>query len=295
MVLATVIAATSIGFGAVTGAAGPTSYVALGDSYTAGPLIATQQPTPLGCLKSDHNYPHLVASALQVPTVRDASCSGATTANMTAPQNVTPGPNPAQFDSLDANTQLVTVQIGGNDVGFFDILVHCFTPNPNGTPCQDQFVQGGTDQISNRITATAPKVATVLQGIHTHSPNAQVLLVAYLAILPETGPGCYSQLPFAPGDVPYLRAKEKELNAMLAQQAAANNATFIDAYTPSIGHDACQPPCRRWVEPLAPASPAAPVHPNLAGMLGTAAAVLGTPPPASPAVCPLPVAPLFTG
>jgi hypothetical protein len=294
--LAAVLGAVSVGgFPTVTGAAGPTSYVALGDSYTAGPLIATQQPTPLGCLKSDHNYPHLVAQTLQVATFRDASCSGATTANMTTPQNVTPGPNPPQFDSLDANTQLVTLGIGGNDVGFFDILVHCFSPTPNGTPCQDQYVVGGNDQISNRIAATAPKVAAVLQGIHTKSPQAQVLLVAYLAILPESGPGCYSQLPFTPGDVPYLRAKEKELNAMLAQQAAANSATFIDAYTPSIGHDACQPPCRRWVEPLAPASPTAPVHPNLLGMVGTAAAVLSVPPPVSPAVCPLPVAHRFTG
>jgi hypothetical protein len=79
--------------------------VALGDSYTAGPLIATQQPTPLGCLKSDHNYPHLVAAVLQVTTFRDASCSGATTVNMTSPQNVTPGPNPPQFDSLDAERE----------------------------------------------------------------------------------------------------------------------------------------------------------------------------------------------
>ncbi len=294
--LAVVVTTVSIGgFATVTGAAGPTSYVALGDSYTAGPIIPTQQPTPLGCLKSDHNYPHLLATALQVTTFHDASCSGATTDNMTSPQNVTPGPNPPQFDSLDANTQLVTVGIGGNDVGFFDILVHCLSPTPTGTPCQDQYDSGGNDQISNRITATAPKVATVLQGIHTRSPLARVLVVAYLAILPESGPGCYSQLPFTPGDVPYLRAKEKELNAMLAQQAAANNATFVDSYTASIGHDACQPFCRRWVEPLAPASPAAPVHPNLAGMVGTAATVLGEPAPASPAVCPLAAAPLFTG
>lgn len=289
------VGVVSIGFGAVTGATSPTSYVALGDSYTAGPVIPTQQPTPLGCLRSDHNYPHLLALALQVTPFFDASCSGATTADMTAPQNVTPGPNPPQFDSLDANTQLVTVQIGGNDVGFFDILVHCFTPNPNGTPCQDQFVHAGDDQISDRINATAPKVAAVLQGIHTRSPNAQVDLVAYLAILPETGPGCYSQLPFAPGDVPYLRAKEKEMNAMLATQAAANNATFIDAYTASIGHDACQAPCRRWVEPRTPASSAAPVHPNLAGMIGTADTILGVPPPESPDVCPEPVTPHFTG
>jgi hypothetical protein len=38
------------------------SYVALGDSYTAGPLIPVQETTPLGCLRSDHNYPHLVAA-----------------------------------------------------------------------------------------------------------------------------------------------------------------------------------------------------------------------------------------
>ncbi len=33
------------------------SYVALGDSYTSGPLIPQQQPNPLGCLRSDHDYP----------------------------------------------------------------------------------------------------------------------------------------------------------------------------------------------------------------------------------------------
>src|SRR5207245_819479 len=42
------------------------SYVALGDSYTAGPLIPEQLPDPMGCFRSDHNYPHLVAAALRV-------------------------------------------------------------------------------------------------------------------------------------------------------------------------------------------------------------------------------------
>jgi hypothetical protein len=31
-------------------------YVALGDSYTAGPLIPTQLSDPAGCQRSDHNY-----------------------------------------------------------------------------------------------------------------------------------------------------------------------------------------------------------------------------------------------
>ncbi|HEV2309975.1 MAG TPA: SGNH/GDSL hydrolase family protein, partial [Acidimicrobiia bacterium] len=239
-----------------SGAPSPTSYVALGDSYAAGPLIPNQETTPLGCLRSDHDYGSLVAAAIGVSSFQDATCSGATTDAMTSPQNVTPGPNPPQFDRLGPLTQLVTLEIGGNDIGFTDVVASCFSPTPNGTPCQDRWVVGGDDQVSDRIVATAPKVAAVIQGIHARSPDAVIDVVDYLAIFPETGGGCYPQVPVTAGDVPYLRAKEQQLNAMLAQEAAANGATFIDDYALSVGHDACQAPCVRWVEPLAPSSPA---------------------------------------
>jgi lysophospholipase L1-like esterase len=252
----------------------PQSYVALGDSYTAGPVIPVQQPDPLGCLRSDHNYPHLVASALGVGDFKDASCSGAETGDMTAPQGVSPGPNPPQFDRLSASTQLVTVGIGGNDIGFTEIIRNCTASQPSGHPCQDHYVVNGRDELRARIAATAPKVAAVLQGIHQRSPLARVYVVPYLSILPETGPGCWPQMPIAPDDVPYLRGIEHELNGMLARQARANGARYVDAFTPSIGHDACQLPVNRWVEPAVPTTPAAPVHPNLFGMQGYAAAVL---------------------
>ena len=252
----------------------PQSYVSLGDSYTAGPIIPVQQTDPLGCLRSDHNYPHLVAAALGVSDFHDPSCSGAETGDMTNAQGVSPGPNPPQFDSLSTNTQLVTLGIGGNDIGFSEIVENCSSPTPTGHPCQDHYVVNGHDELSDRIDMTAPKVAAVLQGIHQRAPRAQIFVVAYLAILPESGPGCWPQLPITPDDVPYLRGIEKKLNAMLATQAGANGAKFVDAYTASIGHDACQIPGFRWVEPAVPASPAAPVHPNLFGMQGYAAAVL---------------------
>ena len=54
---------------------------------------------------------------------------------------------------------------------------------------------------------------------------------------------------------------------MLAEQAAANGAQLVDVYAASRGHDACQVPGRRWVEPYVPANAAAPLHPNLAGMV----------------------------
>jgi hypothetical protein len=67
--------------------------------------------------------------------------------------------------------------------------------------------------------------------------------------------------------VPYVPAKQKELNAMPAAQAAASGAGLIDWYTASIGHDACEPPVIRWVEPVVPVNAAAPLHPNLGGMI----------------------------
>jgi hypothetical protein len=74
----------------------------------------------------------------------------------------------------------------------------------------------------------------------------------------------------AEGDMVYLREKQNELNAMLVEQAGLHGAGVIDWYRASIGHDACKPPGIRWVEPAIPANAAAPVHPNLLGMLGAA-------------------------
>jgi lysophospholipase L1-like esterase len=252
------------------------NYVALGDSYAAGPIIPLQQK-PWGCLKSDHNYAHLAAAGIGLP-LRDATCSGAETDDMTQTQGVTPGPNPPQFDSLDASTKVVSITIGGNDIGFSSIAEDCFSATPTGsTPCQDKYVVDGHDTIADRIAETAPKVAGVLQGIHTRSPAARVFVVGYPAIFPEGPPTlCWPQLPVSWDDVPYLRDTQKRLNQMLADQAAANGSTYVDSYAASIGHDACQPPVLRWVEPAVPASPAAPVHPNLFGMQGMADALVAS-------------------
>jgi len=252
-------------------AAPPPEYVSLGDSYAAGPLIPLQIP-PFGCLKSNNNYSHLTARNLGL-ALKDPSCSGAETEDMTSPQNVDPdGPNPPQFDSLTKKTGIVTLQIGGNDLGFSSIGRDCASATSNeGTPCQDRYVHDGRDEISERIQATAPLVDAVLHGIRARSPKARVFVVNYAAILPDEGPGCWPQMPVTDGDVPYVRAKQKELNAMMATEAAANGAGLIDWYAASIaggGHDACKPPVIRWVEPVVPVNAAAPLHPNLGGMIG---------------------------
>jgi hypothetical protein len=271
--LAALVAALVLGLVTAASAAAA-SFVALGDSYAAGPLIPVQQPNPYGCLRSDHNYAHLAAARLGV-ALRDISCSGAETGDMTSPQNVDPdGPNPPQFDALDPGVQTVTLNISGNDIGFSEIIKNCATVNPFTHPCLDRYDPNGVDELAARIAAVAPKVGDVLDGIHARAPGAKVLLLNYAAILPETGYGCYPQMPLGYKDVPYLRATEKRLNAMLADEAAAHGATLVDWYTASIGHDTCKTALTRWVEPIVPTLPAAPVHPNARGMAGAAPLVV---------------------
>jgi hypothetical protein len=192
---------------------------------------------------------------------------------MTGSQSTSAGTNRPQFDALSAATRIVSLQIGGNDIGFTEILQNCVTYNPFTKPCQDRYGTGANDQINARIAATAPKVAAVIQGIHQRSPSAKVLVVNYAAILPDTGSGCWPQVPLAYSDVPYLRGKQKALNAMLQTAAAENGATYVDDYTASIGKDACRSSGTRWVEPLVPGNAAAPFHPNARGMAGVAVPV----------------------
>src|SRR5690242_14624551 len=144
-------------------AAHAADWVGLGDSYAAGPLIPNQSLSPLGCLRSDHNYAHLAVPA--GATLADVSCSGAKTTHMTASQSTDAGTNPPQFNALSSATKVVTLQISGNDIGFTEIIQNCATANPFGRPCQDRYVVGGVDTIRARINDVAPKVAAVIQGI----------------------------------------------------------------------------------------------------------------------------------
>jgi lysophospholipase L1-like esterase len=249
-------------------------YVALGDSYVSGPLIPVQSGGL--CLRSSQNYPSLTAAALGY-ALDDASCSGSTTNEMDNPQTelgITI--NAPELDSVTGDTNLVTLGIGGNDIGFINIIETCAEESltsPTGDPCTQHYSAGGTDQLAAAIEATGPKVGSVLQQIHQNAPHATVYVVGYPDILPEAGNGCWPVVPLASGDIGYLRQTEKELNQMLADEASVNGATYVDTYTPTIGHDVCQAIGVKWIEGLVPTSPAAPFHPNARGEAAMAKAL----------------------
>lgn len=240
-------------------------YVALGDSFASVGTLTNLHLDPLGCARAKDNYPGQLAPQLKPKTFVDRTCGAATTEHMTNPQLVPLGVNPPQFDALTPDTDLVTLSIGGNDLGFGEIVLTCATlsvTDPAGSPCKKHFTKDG-DEIGRRLTALAPKITAVLNGIKSRAPKARIAVVGYLRILPPTK-GCWPIVPISAGDVEYFEGVQHRLNTSIGAWAKAAAATFVN---PGLvtGHDVCQPPGVKWVEGLIPTSPSVPVHPNAKG------------------------------
>ena len=221
-------------------------YVALGDSYTAGPLIPTTDLAG-GCARSDHNYPSLLAHRLHVRRFVDVSCSGATTRDLTRPQHPFEGSTiPPQLDALTKDTDLVTIGVGGNDLNLFATLVGTCTrlrsQDPTGSPCTDSLQATGPD-LDTATVSIAEHVATALRLIQRKAPTAAVVLVGYLRLVPDHG--TCSALPLAVGDYPEGRRITRTLDQALSRAAALTSTTYVDAYALSRGHDICS--AHPWV------------------------------------------------
>ncbi|WP_327676145.1 SGNH/GDSL hydrolase family protein [Kitasatospora sp. NBC_00458] len=268
----------------------PRHYVALGDSYAAGAGVPGQSAGL--CLRSDRNYGHLVAAALHAAAYTDVTCAAAKVKAMTQPQyDAFIRVNDPQLDAVTADTDLVTLGIGGNDLGISDlgigeVIGACIAGavvNPLGTPCKDLYHHGhwdwsswswryGDDDLADRVAAVAPQVADTLKRIRAKAPKARILVVGYPSVLPADGSACVLRQPIAPRDIPYLNSVLGRINAMLKSASAANGATYVDTAAPTAGHDVCSDD--RWIEGALPGSPAVPFHPNATGERVMADAVL---------------------
>lgn len=275
-----VVAAIQSRTPAPTSAPPPVDYVALGDSFSAGPLVPDARSDPPGCFRSTNNYPAYLAGFLGVRSYRDVTCSGAQTRDLSRPQQLAFGQTtPPQLDALSAGTDLVTVGIGGNDFGLFGSIVGTCGAlrdrDPRGAPCRRSF----TRRIDGRPVDTKvrdarrveDRVARVLLAVARRAPEADVYVVGYPRLLPERG-RC-AAVPFAAGDYPWGGRVERLLNDALRAAAERAGATFVDLYPASRRHDACAG-SRAWVNGSQTLfGLAAGFHPFQEGMRGMAGAV----------------------
>lgn len=212
-------------------------YVALGDSFTAGPLIAPEDPAGQACGRSLANYPHLLAARLDVDTLRDVSCSGAATTHLRSRQSGMFGTNAPQFRALRDSTDLVTLGIGGNDFAVFGRLItgcaQARSQDPDGAPCRERLAG-----IADVFDQTGRRVHDALVEIQQRAPDAEVLLVGYPRLFPRDGT-CPDVLPFADGDYAFASSVQQQLNQALRRAAESAEVAFVDVARPSRGHDAC--------------------------------------------------------
>jgi lysophospholipase L1-like esterase len=248
-------------------------YVALGSSFAAGPGLKPRAPgSPRRAGRSAVNYAHLVADRLGLE-LTDVTYSGATTQDILAGA---PG-KPAQLDAVTADTRLVTLTAGGNDVGYVPRLVLTSLPGPlRGLPSARRRAAELADPeltAQREVEMACPRVGRVRMmatGVRERAPHARLLFVEYLTLLPPDPAVPTGALPAEVAI--WGRAVAARLGEVTAAAAAAGGAGFVAAGAASRDHHAysADPWTRHFHLTL---RGGAAYHPNAAGMRAVAGLV----------------------
>lgn len=240
-------------------------YVALGDSYSAGPLVTTVRSDPIECGRSTDNYPAFLADWLDVASYRDVTCSGADTTDLARPQQVMGTERvPPQLDALSRGTDLVTIGMGGNDFDIFATLSRCARSSSGPPACPVDLAA-----LESSATRVEPRLTAALEEVARRAPRADVYVVGYPRVLPDRGTCRAAGLDGA--EAATARRVQRRLEASVEAAAAATGATYVDLWGASKGRDVCAGD-DAWVNGRRlRMGEAAPFHPLLAGMRAAAA------------------------
>ncbi|QXJ25479.1 SGNH/GDSL hydrolase family protein [Actinomadura graeca] len=217
------------------------SYVALGDSYSAGvgaeASIADQNPLER-CHRTSKAYYHEVSKAFAFPKGSAFwACSGATTADVRDGRHG----EPSQLGRIGADTSLVTMSVGGNDIGFSKVVAGCVVKLPWSGSCTRQ---GG--DIAGKMSDLRRNLPALIAEVHARAPRARIVLMGY--------PKAFSEVKGTSGDnisvteQQWLNARAYDLGQLVRQAAAEADARiaarrgqgsveFVDAYSAFAGHE----------------------------------------------------------
>jgi len=236
-------------------------YVSLGSSFAAGPGVATQ----LGaCGRSDHNYSHLVAAALDLAHT-DVSCNGATIPNIVDTPQRDAAP---QIDAVGSDTALVTVTIGGNDIRYTSSTFACAGKAPSEA-CTANLDQAA---ISEAVKQLPTQLGAMLDAIHAKAPQASIVLVAYPRVFPSDAINC-RELELSSNDTVYLAALGQRLEEAFVSATSSRQSLIADAYVLAEGHGPCATN-ERWINGAEPADTGIRFHPTAEGHIEMARLVL---------------------
>ena len=257
MVVSALLPLTAFSVATASGPKTGATYVALGDSYSAGEGLdpyqagtATKDDT---CHRSISGaYPDL-HPAIVLPNVIDRAfwaCSGATIQDMDPPATGGPKPQqgePVQVQTVGVSTKYITLSVGGNDTYFGDIVKACvegvaYTTEDGvtygsyyhltKTTCQAQLVTS-TSLLTSSKQLPVPPLQSGLVSLYTtllaRAPTADIVVVGYPRVLPPS----YTKAPKINGNTTcvfndyYLPGGSTFLTAMTESNAIAVNKFMV--------------------------------------------------------------------
>jgi lysophospholipase L1-like esterase len=237
-------------------------YVAMGSSYAAGPQLRPRSPhSPLRAARSNSNYAHLVARRLDLD-LADVSYSGATAAQMIDGKS----DRPAQIEAVTAETQLVTLTCGGNDVEYIGRLVMASLPRRiRSLPPLRRYISDAGHSVDTHFAQLPATFDRLLAEVHQRAPQATVVLVDYLTLLP---PGQLSASPLPSEVVSWGRDVADRLARETAAAASRSSCLLIEASAASSEHHAWS--AQPWTTRFQLRLDRAIYHPNYDGMKAVA-------------------------
>jgi lysophospholipase L1-like esterase len=166
-------------------------------------------------------------------TLVDATCSGATTANvLTTPQ----GADPPQIDAVTDDTSLVTVTVGGNDIGYTAMAFSC--------GAQSAACTSDPTRLASSLATLATSLTTVVSAIRSRAPSAEVVLVTYPRLVPPT---TCAALHFTPEGDQVVASMGQGLEQVFVAVARSTHVLLADPYVLGGTHGPCAPPGTRWI------------------------------------------------
>ncbi|TDW93108.1 GDSL-like lipase/acylhydrolase family protein [Kribbella pratensis] len=235
----------------VAHAAAP-NYVALGDSYASGVGTRSYIESSGSCQRSTKAYAYIDAGRIGA-NLTFVACSGARVADVTA----------NQLPAVTSSTNIVSVQVGGNDAGFSSVITECAKPS---------WLADCTGAVANArsiINNSLPgRLNTLYSSIRSRASSAKVVVVGYPRLF--NGTDCNAGTFFSPDEMTKLNATADLLNSKVSASASAAGFTFVDPTSNFIGHAVCGSP--EWINGLSnPVSES--YHPNVTGQAAYAGLV----------------------
>jgi lysophospholipase L1-like esterase len=220
-------------------------YVALGDSYASGVGAGPYLSASGSCDRSAQAYPALWAAAHDPVSYVSRACSGATTATVLS----------GQLSALGPSTTLVSLTIGGNDVGFVPVMVTCVV-------LPTSFCVRAVHASEAEISADLPgELDKVLSAIAAHAPNARVVVLDYPHLYDLSKSASCAGLSTT--DRTDLNQAADQLDAQIQAAARRHGDVFADVRTAFSGHEICDSP--RWLNAVDWTDLGVSYHPTAAG------------------------------